>query len=65
MDNEKLLKYYTLVDNRSMNQTLQLFDLCDNDFERLMEVSAKMKKHHVYACPANKVELEELLKLEL
>lgn len=65
MNTDKLLKYYCWACNRSMNQTMQLMDLCDNDFERLMELTAKMKKHFVMYCPATKDEVTELLKLKL
>jgi len=61
----KLLVYFQWVNNRSANQTELLYTLCDNDFEKLMELAAKMKKHFVSYCPADKEEVDKLLKLEL
>lgn len=65
MNNDNLLKYLSWVSNRSHNQTLQLFELCGNNFEKLMELEAKTKKHHLFGCPADKTEVNNRLKLEL
>jgi len=65
MNNHKLLEYLAWVSNRSLNQTKQLYELCGNDFEKLMELEAKTKKHHLFGCPADETELNNHLKLEL
>lgn len=61
MNTDKLLEYFAHVSNTSHNQTRQLFELCNNDFEKLMELEAKRKKHFVFFCPATKKEVEDIL----
>lgn len=65
MNNEKLLKYFAHVANVSNSQTLELFELCDNDFEKLMELQAKRKDNSVFSMPATKETVNEVLSLNL
>lgn len=66
MNVENLLKYFAWVANVSLNQTKFLYELCGNDFEKLMELQAKRRKHFpVGGCPNDKETVDEILKLEL
>jgi len=61
MNNDELLVMLSCVSNRSLNQTKLLFDLCDNDFEKLMKVEACVKKTFVSYCPGDKELVNELV----
>lgn len=65
MDTDKLLKYFAHVANVSDNQTKELFKLCDNNFEKLMEMEAKRKKHSVFYAPSDEESLNNVLSLIL
>lgn len=65
MNNEKLLKYFEYVYNMSTNQVNMLYELCNNDFEMLMELSTKLKAPHTHWTPSYKDEVNEVLKFEL
>ena len=51
----------SFVANRSDAQTKFLFDLCDKDFDKLLELEAKIKANFIYACPNDKQAVEEIL----
>ena len=61
MNNDELLVMLSCVSNRSLNQTKLLFDLCDNDFEKLMKVEACVKKTFVSYCPGDKELVNDLV----
>jgi len=61
MNNDELLVMLSCVSNRSLNQTKLLFELCDNDFEKLMKVEACVKKTFVSYCPGDKELVNELV----
>jgi hypothetical protein len=61
MNTNNLLRYFSYVANVSYNQTKELFELCGNDFEMLMEMQAKRKKFSIFTCPADKDALDEVL----
>jgi len=45
--------------NRSLNQTKFLFELCDNDFEKLFKYEAYKKRSMTYGCAGDKEALDE------
>ena len=49
--------------NRSYNQTQQLFELYDCDFEKLKNVEKQMRNCFCFYCPGDKEELEKVMKL--
>lgn len=61
---EQNLKHLADCVNRSDNQIKQLFDLCDKDFDKLLELEAKIKKYFISYCPKDKKEVEEILNLK-
>ena len=61
MNTDELLVMLSFISNRSLNQTKLLFDLCDNDFEKLLKVEACVKKTFVSYCPGDKESVEELV----
>lgn len=61
----KQVEYLAWCVNRRTAQEEFLFNLCDNDFDKLLELEAKMKKHFIHYCPGDKDEVEKLLKLAL
>jgi hypothetical protein len=58
------LNVFSWHSNRALNQTLFLFELCDNDFQKLLLVEEKIKNHHLSYCPGDKEELNKILLLE-
>lgn len=64
-ENRDLLERLTDVTNRLLSQTLFLFDLCDQDFEKLLLLEEKVKNAlFTLVCPGNKEELENIMTLE-
>lgn len=61
MNTDELLVMLSCVSNRSLNQTKLLFELCDNDFEKLLKVEACVKKTFVSYCPGDKELVNELV----
>lgn len=61
MDTNELLLTLAWVSNRSTNQTKQLFELCDQNFEKLLQLEAYHKRTHKFACPSDKASVEEQL----
>jgi len=55
-----LLEHVSDFTNRSMNQTLFLFELCDFDFNILMALENKFKNTFTFYCPSTKDEVEEV-----
>lgn len=60
-NHEENLKNLSWVSNRRFEQTRFLFELCDNDFNKLLALEAKLKRHVVFGCPSTKEEVNELL----
>ena len=48
---------------RSISQTKFLFELCDSNFKKLVELENKMKKKFIWSCPADKDEVERIMNL--
>lgn len=65
MNTNNLLKSLSWVNNRGSGQVSLLFELCGNDFEKLMYLLAVMKKYAVFGCPDNEQEVNDLLKKSL
>jgi len=63
-ENKDLLSRLTDVTNRSLNQTLFLFNLCDKDFNKLLLLEEKLKNTYYGACPSDKETVEEVMKME-
>lgn len=61
METEELLVTLSWTANRSLNQTKFLFELCDNDFDKLFKYEAYKKRTMTYGCVGNKEELNEAL----
>lgn len=57
------LELLSWVSNRRLQQTEFLYELCGNDFDKLLEVEAKLKKHHLQYCPGDMDELNKVLSL--
>ena len=49
------------VSNRRVDQTRMLFEFCDFNFDKLLELEAKFKRHQVYVTPGEKEKVEKLL----
>lgn len=58
-----LMKELTNNTNRSKNQTQFLFELCDFNFEKLVELERKIKNNFIFYCPGDKDELNHILSL--
>lgn len=60
---EEQLKTSSNQFNRSLNQIKFLFELCDNDFEKLTKLENKIKDNFLFYCPGDKEEVEKVLNL--
>ena len=60
---EKLADRLTKITNRSLGQTQFLFELCDYDFEKLLDTERKIWNNFLFYCPGNKEELNRILDL--
>lgn len=58
MNIDELLVILSFLNNRSLNQTKLLFELCECDFEKLMKVEAGLKKSLARYCPGDKDEID-------
>lgn len=56
---EELVK----LTRRNLAQTKELFELCDNDYDRLYTVEMAIRQQFEHGCPANVAEVERLVKL--
>jgi len=59
-----LLEKLTDFTNRSKGQTLFLFELCDNDFDKLLLLEKKLKEFYCNFCPGTKERVEEFLNMK-
>ena len=48
-----LLNHLTTLTNRSKAQTQELFELCDFDFLKLLELERKIKSNFIFWCPGD------------
>ena len=60
---EKLAHRLTKITNRSLGQTQFLFELCDYDFEKLLDAERKIWNNFLFCCPGTKKELNRILDL--
>jgi hypothetical protein len=59
-----LLDYVSDMTNRSLGQTLFLFELCEYDFNKLCQLEEKLKNTFASYCPGDKKSVEDTLKLD-
>lgn len=60
--NDEKITQLSFISNRSISQTKQLFILCNNDFSKLYNLEAFLKKFHIFATPSTAKEVEAILK---
>jgi len=58
-----LINRLTNFTKRSIGQTQFLFELCEFDFDKLIELERKIKNHHIWYCPDDKNEVKRILNL--
>jgi hypothetical protein len=58
-----LLNYVSDMTNRSLNQTLFLFELCEYDFNKFCQLEEKLKNTFTSYCPGDKKSVEDTLNL--
>lgn len=58
-----LLDRLTKITNRSKGQTQFLFELCDCDFDKLLELERKLKNNFVFWVPGDKESLDLVLRM--
>ena len=56
-----LLNRLTNLTNRSNSQTQFLFELCDFNFHKLLELERKLKNNFVFYCPGDKESVSKIL----
>ena len=61
---EGVLDGLTNVTNRSYGQTQFLFELCDYNFSKLLELERKIKNAFYMCCPGDKEAVAEVLKMK-
>ena len=61
---EGLLNRLTKLTNRSKAQTLFLFELCDFDFEKLLELERKLHNNFVFWVPGDKESRDLVLSMD-
>ncbi len=63
MDMNKRLELLSWVSNRRLQQTEMLFELCDNDFDKLLLLESKLKRRFFFApdTPSTKENVEKIL----
>ena len=62
LDKEQL-EWLTKRTNRSRNQTQELYELCDCNFEKLKVVEVQLKNCFCFYCPGNKEEVDNVMRL--
>ena len=56
-----IVKLLAACVNRSLRQEEFLFELCNNEFDKLLKLEASIKQNHVMCCPNDKETVNELL----
>lgn len=59
------LEHLSWITNRGSAQTQMLFDLCDQNFDKLLELEAKIKKNRLSYCPGDKDSVVKILQMSL
>lgn len=57
------LYYVSVWYNYSEGQVNFLYDLCDNDYWKLLALFHRLKHHYLFYCPASKDSVEKVLQL--
>jgi len=63
-EEKRLIDKISTIFNRSIQQTNFLFELLDNDFQRLIDLELKIKNSFIHYCPSNIDEVNQIMKLE-
>jgi len=58
------LNAFTKRTNRSNGQTIELFRLCDNDFEKLKQLEMQIRNCFIFYSPADKEEIEKIMNMK-
>ncbi len=58
-----LVNRLTNITNRSISQTQFLFELCDYNFVKLVQLEQKIKNNNISYCPGDKKEINTILKM--
>jgi hypothetical protein len=62
-DRDEKLELLSNKTNRSYNQTLQLFELCDRDYEKLGLLEVQLKNCFCFYCPGDREEVNNVMQL--
>ena len=49
--------------NRHLRQTTFLYEMCGNDFQKLLKVEERLKNYFLFYCPGDPEEVEKVLAL--
>lgn len=60
---ENLLKDLSEQTNRSLRQTKELFELCDKNLSKLVELEEKLANNFVFCCPGDKEYVDYVLSM--
>jgi hypothetical protein len=61
---KNILDNFSNTTNRSLSQTMFLYELCDCDFLKLVKLEEKILSLFLFYCPGDKDELEKILAME-
>ena len=61
LSRDKRIEILSKITNRSKSQTKYLFELCDNSFDKLIELEQKIMDNFVEHCPTRKVDIVRIL----
>lgn len=62
---EQKIQQLSWIANRATSQTKELYQLCNCNFDTLMELEAKIKSNRLFYCPGSKQEIDKILQLPL
>jgi len=62
--NKRLIDKISTIFNRSVQQTNFLFELMDNDFQKLIDLELKIKNNFIHYCPSNLNEVDSIMKID-
>lgn len=64
-ENKELFEAFTSATNRSKGQTHFLFDLLDQDFDKLVELEKRIRTNMIGYCPGDVEECDRVLSLDI
>ena len=62
-DEKRLIDKISTIFNRSIQQTIFLFKLLDNDYQKLIDLEMKIKNNFIHFCPSNQEEVNKIMNL--